>query len=343
MVSVQTQRLRDAILILSTLIPGIAAQLFTISCAPLAIYRGDPLVFDGQISSHVHAIVGSTAFDLHLPNEKARGGKATTCDKVLDRSSYWQPQLYHERKDGKFEIVELQGMAGYYMNRACDYAPGRMNCTGQPIAKAPPKGLRMVVGNPFLRTFNKTNPEQRAISHICLGENAGDTPHLPVKQCDRMRAETFFPSCWDGKNLDSPTHKHHMAFPAIGDYNTGVCPESHPIAIYSIFLEFFYNTGNIENYNRLVWAMGDASGYGLHGDFINGWTDQTALERALETCAGDGGVTNANCSLNVGPDGPGAASRQPPEVRPPPEDVGINGTILNKLPGDNPVTGNPEE
>lgn len=110
MVSIQTQRLRDAVLILSALIPGTVAQLFTISCAPLAIYRGDPLVFDGQISSHVHAIVGGTAFDLHLPNEKARRGKATTCDKVLDRSSYWQPQLYHERKDGKFEIVELQGM-----------------------------------------------------------------------------------------------------------------------------------------------------------------------------------------------------------------------------------------
>jgi hypothetical protein len=25
-----------------------------------------------------------------------------------------------------------------------------------------------------------------------------------------MRAETFFPSCWDGKNLDSADHKSHV-------------------------------------------------------------------------------------------------------------------------------------
>jgi hypothetical protein len=61
------------------------------------------------------------------------------------------------------------------------------------------------------RTYNQSNPEQRAISHVCLGNNAGDTPHLPTKQCDRMRAETFFPSCWDGKNVDSADHKSHVS------------------------------------------------------------------------------------------------------------------------------------
>jgi hypothetical protein len=31
--------------------------------------------------------------------------------------------------------------------------------------------------------------------------------------------------------------------------------------------------------------MGDPTGYGLHSDFINGWTDQTALQNALsELC-----------------------------------------------------------
>ncbi|KAG6017967.1 hypothetical protein E4U43_008094 [Claviceps pusilla] len=130
-----------------------------------------------------------------------------------------------------------------------------------------------------------------------------------------------------------------MAFPAIGDYNTGVCPESHPIAIYSVFLEFFYNTGAIQDFNRLVWSMGDATGYGLHGDFVNGWSNQTALELALSTCTGDKGVNDPNCSLNIGPNGPGRASLQSLEIPPAiNEDVGFN-NVLDTLPGDNPVTG----
>lgn len=40
----------------------------------------------------------------------ARAAKATTCDKLLDHSNYWQPQLYHQRTDGMFEIVTFQGI-----------------------------------------------------------------------------------------------------------------------------------------------------------------------------------------------------------------------------------------
>lgn len=131
-----------------------------------------------------------------------------------------------------------------------------------------------------------------------------------------------------------------MAFPAIGDYNTGVCPESHPVAIYSVFYEFFYDTSNIPDYNRLVYAMGDPTGYGLHGDFINGWTDQGALDRAMATCTGPNGVGDKGCSLNVGPNGPGSASPQTPQTPAPSEPVGLQGP-LDQLPGDNPVTGTP--
>ncbi|KAM3552455.1 hypothetical protein MY1884_007199, partial [Beauveria asiatica] len=119
-----------------------------------------------------------------------------------------------------------------------------------------------------------------------------------------------------------------MAFPAVGAYNFGVCPASHPTAILSVFYEFFYDTGAVEDPNRLVWAMGDPAGYGLHGDYLQGWTDQQRLD--------DGG-----CSLNVGPDGsPGHSSVQQVQVPEPAEPVGKQGP-LDKLPGNNPVTGDP--
>ena len=40
--------------------------------------------------------------------------------------------------------------------------------------------------------------------------------------------------------------------------------------------------------------MGDPTGYGLHGDFINGWTDQTALQNAFPSCVGPDGVKCAD-------------------------------------------------
>jgi hypothetical protein len=210
-----------------------ATAEFTVNCAPLTIQRGDPIVYPGQISPHVHIVTGGTAFQLNQPNEVAIGAKATTCDKVLDNSNYWQPQLYHQRKDGKFELVHMQGnvsvvehpfqptedrqdganisQAAYYLPRTCDYEPGRQNCNDAAGPIAPPAGLRMATGDPFREDLDERNFEHRAIHHKCLtATSSNDSYELPREKCLRMRAETFFPSCWDGKNLDSSNHKSHV-------------------------------------------------------------------------------------------------------------------------------------
>ena len=49
-----------------------------------------------------------------------------------------------------------------------------------------------------------------------------------------------FSSCWDGKNLDSPDHKAHVAYPTKGPANflsTGDCPSTHPVKIPQLMLE----------------------------------------------------------------------------------------------------------
>lgn len=111
----------------ASVLQGANAQLFTVNCSPLTIQRGDPIVSPGQISGHVHIVTGGTNFALTETNEDARNAKATTCDKLLDKSNYWQPQLvrtlflilerekfltflqYHQRHDQKFELVTMQG------------------------------------------------------------------------------------------------------------------------------------------------------------------------------------------------------------------------------------------
>ena len=131
-----------------------------------------------------------------------------------------------------------------------------------------------------------------------------------------------------------------MAFPAIGDYNTGVCPESHPVAIISIFLEYFYDTSPFPDWENLVYAMGDLTGYGLHGDFVNGWQDLDALAKAFETCSAPNSLDSPTCSItqgNVIPAEPRDLEHAAPE-----ENLGMDDPIP-ALPGDNPVTGSADD
>ena len=79
--------------------------------------------------------------------------------------------------------------------------------------------------------------------------------------------------------------------------------------------------------------MGDTTGYGFHGDFLNGW-DQSALDNAMATCQGPDGSRAEDCSINVGA---GSSEKQTPEVSAPDEDVGLDGPLA-ALPGKNPVT-----
>lgn len=75
-------------------------------------------------------------------------------------------------------------------------------------------GFRMIAGDPLL----KKNTNKASICHRCLGNGEGfapcdskDTAELPLKYCPKgIRATVIFPSCWDGKNLDSPVSSNQI-------------------------------------------------------------------------------------------------------------------------------------
>ncbi|RYP04221.1 hypothetical protein DL764_004611 [Monosporascus ibericus] len=313
---------------------------FTVNCQPLTVQRRDPIVSPGaHLSDHVHAVIGGTNFFAGTTPANALTSTATTCDKELDHSIYWVPQLYHITPDNRYEMVKFEGSAVYYQNRACDYQPGRTTCPSfkTNFARPFPEGLQMVAGNPMKRTFDQSDIEQRAVNHLCLLRGGGSvqTSSLPLEQCLYIRSQVTLPSCWNGRDLDSPNHKSHMSYPdpRYGDYNGGVCPESHPIALITIFYEFFFNTAKYNDRN-FVFAQGDKTGYGFHGDFVNGWTDLRRLGDAHRTCTGRGGIDAPGCSLNVGANGtPGTALPRSPEKPAPAEDIGLNGAVLAQLPG----------
>jgi hypothetical protein len=154
----------------------------------------------------------------------------------------------------------------------------------------------------FLSSSSRGVAISHAKTNACFSINFNgpaepQTPGFANTNCpDGLRAQVFFPACWDGVNLDSSDHKSHMAYPA--GIDTGLCPSTHPHHCVSIFYEVWFNVAQFNGLGdggRFVLANGDPTGYGLHGDFMNGW-DNDVLSRAVQTCTDGSGVIE-NCPV----------------------------------------------
>lgn len=133
----------------------------------------------------------------------------------------------------------------------------------------------MTAGNPQLRS-DKGDISAAAKNFVCLDYNGSGTPQtkeFPKTNCPNgVRAQVFFPSCWDGVNLDSPDHQSHVAYPT-GSYDSGPCPEGFPVRLVSIFYEVIWQTEMFEDMwygdkQPFVFSFGDPTGYGQHADFV---------------------------------------------------------------------------
>jgi len=94
--------------------------------------------------------------------------------------------------------------------------------------------------------------------------------------------QVYFPMCWNGKDIDTPDHHSHVAYP--DRYNGGNCPDGFPKRLLGVFFEADYSVSQFpaQSYQPFVLACGDSTGYGMHGDFLNGW-DQTILQAAINS------------------------------------------------------------
>ena len=98
----------------------------------------------------------------------------------------------------------------------------------------------MISGDMFLRTYDANSFAQQAITFLCLdfsGESKRYNELPPTKCPSGIRAQVNFPSCWDGKNVDSPDHKSHVAFLSEGP-DKGTCKDpKFPKTLPRLFFE----------------------------------------------------------------------------------------------------------
>jgi hypothetical protein len=282
--------------ILTILLISTASARFRAVCKSALVEneRVDPIVNYGDISGHAHTVVGGNAFSARSKGADMAGSTGTTCDITEDKSGYWVPSLYNQLPDGTFEAVPFMKINAYYM-----VDPGRH--PDLPDPKAPPPGYEVLFGAPGEREPSDS------VGYQCerIGGQKGKAGNKKFdgfppadQECPALRADVSGPTCWNGKQVRNDID--HVSHTFVGPGNKA-CPSSHPIRIIKQKIESYWDLSKIALPRKLVWAHGDTTGYGYHGDFVNGW-DQKVLEDAVKLCDIRDGLEkqfrdNSRCNL----------------------------------------------
>jgi hypothetical protein len=272
--------------------------------------------------------------------DSLRGSDCTSCSIQADKSAYWTPTLYYEKANGSFVSVPDSGIIIYYLGR------------GVGNATAFPPGFRMLSGNPGLRSYNQagqtygtaqypSRPIADRVSFNCINYNnpRPETSGFPSDfNCPQgFRAQIHFPTCWDGKNLYQ-RDQSHVAY--LSDIDNGICPPTHPVLLPHLFYEIYFAIDQVDaaDGGRFLLSTGDLTGYGFHGDFLNGW-DPTVQEQAVAKCLADTGFgTIEECPTLLASNDNKSGARCP--LQPPAVNELVTG-VLPALPGCNPPTAGP--
>ena len=258
-----------AILVL-TLAPAAAARLrpgrsgggqFHLTCMYTQSRTDDPIVFPNKPgASHLHQFFGnvSTSATSTFTTMQRSG---TSCRFAGDRSAYWAPALISTTGQ---EVKPISLTAYYY--------------AGNGRVVAFPPNFRLIAG----AVSGSHTTDLSKFGYTCGGGTPTSTtpPNCGSLQ---VKAVVVFPSCWNGKYIDSLDHRSHMAYP-----RGNGCPSGYPVLLPKIVLHIRYPVTNATGY-RLSSdvGMGYTSGMSMHADFWNVW-DPTALNSAVTNCLNAG-------------------------------------------------------
>jgi len=224
----------------------------------------DPIVFPGLAgASHSHTFMGNVTTYAGTTLASLQSG-GTSCITPGDKTGYWMPTLLN----GDTAVQPVGRQVIYYKSGVIDYRSVR------PF----PPGLRYVVGSPqaSLDEF-RNNPG--AVEGFECG-NSSFNWDIPAN-CTagtQLNVRMQAPSCWDGRHLDTPDHKSHMAYPVLG-----VCPNDHPVAVPMIEFKMAWPvSGNMANVH-----FSSGRGYSFHYDVFNAW-DVPTLAALSSHCINGG-------------------------------------------------------
>jgi hypothetical protein len=249
----------------------------------------DPIVLPAQPGqSHLHDFFGNVSVDANSTTASlARAG--STCLKGMDevdRAAYWTPALLNRGRAVTGSPDELRIDAYYAV-------------LDKPVPVQPmPLGLRMIAGDSKARSPQPT----KIVQYDCVdfpngGERTSASATIPTCPAGTyLSAAIRFPGCWDGRNLDSPDHKSHMAYPV-----RGACSVSHPVRLPSLNVRLRWKMARGIPGSQL--ALSSGGQYSLHADFWNVWSPavmQWLVTNCLNRVRNCSGITRDQIPVATG-------------------------------------------
>lgn len=270
---------------------------FRFICLPGQLAADDPIVYPNQPGrSHLHQFFGNTAANANSTYTSLRQTGQSTCMSPVNRSAYWMPAMLN----GQGSVVRPDYVTIYYKRRPATDP----KCQTQGKACIPlPNGLRFVFGR------NMLNPAQASTGGFhfnCDGTGAVQghykdivTAAINCPSGARLGAIISAPECWDGKNLDSPDHRSHVAYPSYGWWGYLKCPDTHPYIIPTFTMGAWYKTddtldrsGTWEAGKTVTWSLSSDQMPGMepsrpgttfHADWFGAW-DPNVQAMWIDNC-----------------------------------------------------------
>ncbi|KAL2164399.1 hypothetical protein VTH06DRAFT_3615 [Thermothelomyces fergusii] len=330
---------------------------------PLTTCRADPILSPGGPSSHVHTVMGASNFGLNVTGELLRQSECTTALPKADLSAYWFPTLYFQ--DPETNLLEPVDM--YYMNVYYFFEP-----TNDDI-KAFPLGLKMVSGDPMLRTAPsdtgalQLDPSKGPIQPVQITcprtsydppsyppdsdgswagivdpYNPGSGIGFPFQDCDTyaspMRVDVHFPSCYNPE-AGVEDFRNNMRFPTDAGNGKQDCPPGW-IHTPHIFYETYWDTHKL--LPRFQDLLGKKSPFVFSNGDVTGFSahadfisgwDEEELQHIIDTCDAGHAGIDKCPGLKYGVNDPSTSCN----IKCPIDEV-VDGK-LEKLPGNNPLAG----
>ncbi len=263
---------------------------FRFICTAGQIAKDDPIVFPGQPGqSHLHQFFGNTGANAFSTFNTLRTSGESTCTNRLNRSAYWIPAMLN----GKGGVVRPDFVSIYYKRRpASDPACQQMG----KACVALPRGLRFVFGYDMVSGKAPTGHGY----FNCQGAGAQEGHYADIVEAashcqigSQLGLIINAPNCWNGKDLDSPNHRDHVAYS--GWYTPDgkeTCPAGYPYVIPTFTLGAWYTVdadldrSGTWDAKPPTWSLSSddmsAMGHGmmrpgstLHADWWGAWDDPT--------------------------------------------------------------------